>query len=322
MTHLPFIYLSMNFNLPFAQLSKRYSLFLLTLLSLGSWQATQACVDPDTIAQTIINYDSAFRQVEIRVTNLRLMTESPNTFCSCAVSSYSDIFTDLLYVAFVDSGTNDVYSNFAEWDASAPASASWDASATNYPSWNGFVAEVVNNGLSPAVPVDLLIRAALPPGYNLVILDSSMFSTFVGTDEWDPAMQTLTNSHQGLHGLGNQGTIFQEKDSSYFAELDLEIEEYFTSSISPTLLLPALTWGPNPTVDLLTLSYESQLDQIINLDIVDVQGRIFIPVFKKDMQGIKHEIQIDLDQMNLPHGLYILRLRGRESQMGLKFLKQ
>ena len=66
----------------------------------------EACVrpTPDTLVRTTFRYDSALTELELRISNLRFMTESPGKFCSCALTSWTTVFTELKYVAFVDSG--------------------------------------------------------------------------------------------------------------------------------------------------------------------------------------------------------------------------
>ncbi|MEM7660058.1 MAG: T9SS type A sorting domain-containing protein [Bacteroidota bacterium] len=306
-------------------LLRKQSLILLFCLGsfFASWQTAQACVDPDTIATVTVNYDSAMRQVEIRVSNLRLMTEAPNTFCSCAVSSYSDVFTDLLYVAFVDSGTNQPYQGFAQWGDNLGASSSWDASTSGYPSWNGYVAEVVNSGLSPGNPVDLLIRAELPPGYTVSFLDSAISSTFIGTDEWDPATQSLTNSHQGLHSTGQLGYTLTEQDSTYFTAVDDAIEAFYSStSIDREALLEAYQIGPNPFQDRLTIRYEADQLTAESLHLLDAQGRMFLPVFQEVQVGSQRLLQLDFQDHQLPSGVYVLRFAHKETWLSVKLLKE
>ena len=226
---------------------------LLTAFWFGTMSSAQACIDPDTLPVVTLNYDSTFTQAEIRVSNLRLMTEAPNKFCTCAVSSYSSIFTNLLYVAFVDSGTNNPYANFDPWSANASASTSWDESTQGsfYPDWSGFVAEVINTGLSPSNAVELIIRAELPPGYTLVFLDSALSSTFLGTDEWDPVGDSVKASHQGLASFAQVSNTLAEKPMSYFTAVDSTVDAYYDSlatnveSFEKPVI--GLAVGPNPT---------------------------------------------------------------------------
>ena len=115
--------------------------------------SSRACIDPGPKVIVICNYDSTLlpmvEEIELRLSNLRFMQEVPGKFCSCALNTWSSIFTDLQYVAFVDSGTNNVYPGFAPWDASMGASTSWDTDQPNLGSgWSGFIAEVIQGGLS------------------------------------------------------------------------------------------------------------------------------------------------------------------------------
>lgn len=307
----------------FPNLRKVGLLFLLGIMFIGNIQTVEACVDPDTIPTVNCHYDSSFTQVAIRVSNLRLMTEQPNKFCSCALSTYSDLFTTLLYVAFVDSGTNTPYENFDQWSAEAGASTAWDNTTTGYPSWNGFVSEVINGGLSPSNPVELIIRAALPPGYTLVILDSSLSSTFLGTDEWSDTGDTLTQSHRGLNNLYQPGTEFIGESLSYFMAMDSTIDSFYTATstnINPRFNDVSLSLFPNPVQDQLTVSVVLKKAEPISVRIIDMKGRAFIPVYEEVSSAGTLEKKVKIQDLDLSPGVYMLQIQGATSFGTKKFL--
>jgi hypothetical protein len=223
-------------------MNKTIFTFFLTvfILLIAPIKESKACIDPDSVVNIIVNYDTVnaplISEVEIRLTNLRLMNENKNKICSCALSKYSDLFTSIDYVAFVDSGTNNPYLGFAQWNMTASASTAWNNSKPGF-SWDGYIADVINSGLSSSDPVDLVIRASTPAGkfYTLVgdstlqaaSLQQAVESESLGTDEWSTANNDLVASHQGVRGFnstlpGNFRT-YVARDISYFTTLDNEI---------------------------------------------------------------------------------------------------
>ena len=184
--------------------SKLYSLltFCLILIFSFSFQQADACVDPDTISTLTINHSDDLSQVEIRIGNLKLETESPNIFCSCALASQTQVFTYVTYIAVVYSGTNDIYPNFVPFTQTSPADDAWDGSQPSIPNWNGYIAEVINGGLTADEAVDFVIRAEAPPGVLVELNDSPQqdssllyYQTYFGTDMWDPIEMDIVEDH-------------------------------------------------------------------------------------------------------------------------------
>jgi hypothetical protein len=203
---------------PKAMKTRYPSLFLLCLLP---FTEAKACVDywtPPSITVTV-HYNAMFTEALVVVSNLSLFGGPNGAFCSCAVTTVTDNFSDLRYVAFVDSGTYQPVAGFAPWEANVSAGSAWGALQPG--DWNGFIAEVVGPGISTGTPVELLIRAALPPGASFNSLDSTITYSALGTDEWSPLDEELTFSHNSLGYLGQAASIvFIEEPDAFFDLVD------------------------------------------------------------------------------------------------------
>lgn len=278
----------------------------------------KACIDPNTIITKTINYDAMLENVEIRLGNLKLGTENPNTFCTCALSSYSDVFTDLQYVAFVLPGTNTPYPNFAPWDANSAASDSWDNVTTNYPDWSAFVGEVINNGLTLNEDVELVIRAKLPPGYTLTILDSTFASTYLGTDKWDDVNQIVVDEHMGLRNLAiTSFTTYLEKDDQYFADLDNDL----MTSIHelPASVKNKLRVFPNPAAEYVNVEIP---DDFRDMEIViynSIGQEIYRDIQKNDNNRVLR-VPLNTKGIKPRNGLYYLTISSENQRLSQKFM--
>lgn len=302
-----------------------YSFFLtVSLLGwflLGSFAQLKACVDPDTVAHITINYDSAIEEIELRVSNLRLMTEAPNKFCTCSIISFQGAFSNLKYVAFVDSGTNNPYPGFGVWRANQDASAGWDQS-TNQSGWQGFVSKVIGPGLKPSQPVDMIFRATLPPGFNLGTLDSTLNFTSLGTDEFDPVTKNLAASHQGLHNGWQLPQFVNERSMSYFQAMDDQILTYYDSLATSRLPLleGAVSLYPNPATEEVTLKLPLTLLGEVEATLYDAQGRAFnLSVLEEQ---VAENRLLRIHQLPVSPGLYFLHVETMEGMLTKKVILQ
>lgn len=276
---------------------QRFLPFLLLLTGLLTFDNAKACVDPDSVVIIIVNYDTlntfpcpTANQVELRFTNLRLMSEEPNKICACGLSSFSDIFTDLDYIAFVDSGTNNPYVGFTEFLNNASSSASWNTAAPNTGGWTGMVSEVINFGLNPTHAVDLVVRLSAPPN-TVIVFDSlcqnppltqKVSESFLGTDEWDASNSTLKNDHMSVKSLNTNLTpgssiTYNEVDKAHFTQMDNDILGALIPTGTGTLVkLPENSWNayPNPASNEVTLAFSNSGNQAISARIRDLSGRV------------------------------------------------
>ncbi|GAB5539982.1 MAG: hypothetical protein Salg2KO_20850 [Salibacteraceae bacterium] len=216
----------------------RKLLFLIPFLIFGLINDSKACFDPDTTIVVIVNYDTIdsggcayASEVAIRISNLRVMNESPNKICACGFKNLDSTFSNINFLAFVDSGTNNPYNGIALFDSKLQASTAWDNSAGNG-SWGGFIADVINGGLSATSPVEFIIRAKAAEG--LVFIDSNCTGSATleeqvngldfGTDAWDPILEDLDQSHQSIRELGEQQPVQMiQRNALFFSNLDGDI---------------------------------------------------------------------------------------------------
>lgn len=180
----------------------KLNFFILIVIALTVNFKAKACVDYHPVPPTItVKVDSNFNKIEITVHQLNIFAGNAGDFCTCGLSDYANIFPSIYYVAFVDSGTTNPVIGFDIWNTNASSTTAWSAvmPGTN---WSGFVAEVIT-GMTPGAPVELIIRADLPAGFtSLLIIDSSLAFTNLGTDQWDNNSNILANTHQSVSGFG------------------------------------------------------------------------------------------------------------------------
>jgi Secretion system C-terminal sorting domain len=289
------------------------SILLLTLLCLlFANQRLAACVQPHDSVLVRVHYETPGNtDVSITLSNLLLATGTPNEFCSCGITNVTSIFTNILYVAFVDSGTTNPYPGFDVWDASAPAANAWNTVLTTN-DWSAFVSHVNTSGLTINTPVELIIRARLAPGYTYSILDSALYISQLGTDAYDNNLQVLGNMHQDISGLHGPHTLIPEgPGSTYFATLDAAL---MTGRAAPQATYP-LDIYPVPARDRVTVSLPNPLSAIHGLEIYDATGkRLF------SQTGLKSHSEV-VDVSTLPDGVYFLKVQTADGIQTRKFLK-
>ena len=280
----------------------------------------KACIDPDTVITVTTNYNSEFTEVVIILGNLKLMTEQPNVFCSCALGGYTDFFTHLEYVAFVEAGTTIPYQNMDPWENTASADDAWDNSQPIPGNWSGFIAEVINNGLAPQDDVELIIRASTPPGFFVSVgdLDSTLVLSYLGTDAWDPINEELFEAHQGVRNLGinNSSSVFVEKADSYFTELD---EAIISKTTEPQNLI-SISVSPNPSYGSFYLDYNLKEASYIDVNIRDLNGRLLYSEPLGQQPSGPQKQFIDIPRGLLNNGLYLIEMASDVESSYLKLL--
>ena len=307
------------------------SLFTFSLLLLFTFysQSAKACVDPDTIATLTLNYSEDLSNVEIRIGNLKLETEAPNTFCSCGLSSETQVFTYVTYIAIVYQGTNDVYPNFIPFEQTSPADAAWDGSQPALPDWNGYVAEVIN-GLVADDAVEMIIRAEAPPGVLVELQESPQndtsafyYQTWLGTDAWDPSTMDLIEDHQAIRTFAFMNNItinVLPNDDPYFDNLDNDILNSIHEVGNAPIAVGKL--APNPVSDYFELIFEIPEAIDLNLVIYDMAGREIHQVPSQRFQAGNHIMHISLAGILPKSGIYIASLQSASGQTNFKFVKQ
>ena len=301
-----------------------FSFCLLLAFTIFSFSA-KACVDPDTIATLTVNYSDDFSDIEIRIGNLKLETEAPNSFCACGLSSVTEVFTYVTYIAMVYEGTNDVYPNFVPFTQTSPADMAWDGSQPALPDWNGYVAEVINGGLVADEGVEMIIRAEAPPGVLVTVSgdpqnDTSafFFQTWLGTDKWDPGTMDLVEAHQAIRTFAFMDGITQNvQPTDYFDDLD--------ATVGITSVKPAVQFGklsPNPARDYFELSFNLEESTDLSLVIYDITGKVVYQNATQTYQAGRHFIPITLTGILPESGMYIASVKSDTGQSNFKFIKQ
>jgi hypothetical protein len=197
-----------------------------------------ACVDYHPTPYTTATVDSNLQYLEIVVHNMHLFGGTSGEFCTCAITAYNNIYDQIYYVAFLDSATGLPEPGFEPWGSNSFAAASWP---TYYPSplfdWNAYVAEVTGSGLLAGKAVNLLIRASLPPGIQLFVVDSVLYSSLLATDAYDSTNHVVAGMHNSISMLG------------YTGQMDIVSPQYFTG-ISEVAFGEYAKVFPNPASDM------------------------------------------------------------------------
>jgi len=288
-------------------------LLLLGFLGINPPEA-KSCIDPDTVITVHTDYSADFTEIAITLGNLKFMEEDPNVFCTCALSSYTDFFTNLEYVAFVETGTMTPYENMEPWTNTPAVDAAWQDGFSNYGNWSGFIAEVINNGLGPNDDVELVIRASTPPGYfvNVTEIDSIVGLSYLGTDAWDPVAEELFADHTGLRLLGSDNSSYTmtEESDDFFTLLDQGI----LASYSEPQNVLSFDLSPNPNNGSFLLKYNLENAASVDVNIRDVTGRLVYSMPTKQQSDGRQEVLVDVPKVALLNGLYIVEIISDRQQ--------
>ena len=286
-----------------------------------------ACVNPDTVVIIVVNYDTIWaipcpfaKEMEIRISNLRLMNENPNQICACALASFSDIFTNLQYIAFVDSGTNMPYQGFAKVNALLASSTAWDTAQPGYGGWDGYVISVINSGLSSSDPVEMVIRLTAPAGNSITfdtlctnVMLSKLAQSSLGTDAWNDTTMALRATHQSVRSLdalavsGSQVT-FNEVTPAYFTQLDSDILNNLNTGMVFIPHKPIVKVYPNPVTDRFTVEFNLNDNQVVEIEFLDMVGRSYGILLSSNLATGSHTIPVSLTNRPISGGIHFLRI--------------
>jgi Secretion system C-terminal sorting domain len=244
---------------------KQLLIAALLLFYISNENNAKACIDTTSVIWVDCDYDSGFNEVLLRVNNMQLFGSPAGAFCTCGITSLTNVFSNILYVSFVDDQTFTPIAGFVPWTASTAAATEWDGVQSG--NWDGFLAQTIGSGLNTGDPVDLIIRATLPAGYTFTFLDSNLVISYLGTDEWDNSGSQLAFSHNNVVSLVSGGAIaYTVQPLNYFSNIDNQI---LTAGIEDLSL--GLKIFPNPAVDVITIDGLTQSARVIVYDNV---GRI------------------------------------------------
>ena len=68
---------------------------------------------------------------------------------------------------------------------------------------------------------------------------------------------------------------------------------------------------PNPAKSGLNVNYESNEDALLNIQVLDMTGKVFLT---KQMEVVKGDNNFRLDIENLPNGAYFMRVNDSTTQ--------
>ena len=307
----------------------RSQLFRITLISIlaGFFHFSSiACIDPgpDTTVRVVVTYDTSkapcIEEVEIRITNLRFMTENPGKICSCALFAWNAIMQNVVYIAFVDSGTNNPYLGFAAWNASAAASLAWQNSQPLF-SWGGYIANVIGTGLSANSPVEFVIRVKAPIGQKYTLngdstlqarsLRTDIENTIMGTDEWSNTTNDLVEAHQALYSFNpakpGNSISYVEAPDSYFTQLDDDILNNIPTGIkTPTMVQNSLKLFPNPVVSDLNITFSLESSKDVRISVFDILGNEVSELTNTTLKSGFQSFNMSTDYFE--NGVYFLKI--------------
>ncbi len=296
------------------------------LFLIGYGKQAQSCISDTITSITVtINYETFFQtpctyvaNIEIRLGNLSLMTESPGKVCACALA-FGNFYDSVIFIAFVDAGTNNPYQGFAAFNEELASNTAWDSDQPGFGGWSGYVASVVNAGLVATDPVEMVIRAAASSSNLLAWQDSSncvtsaiydiVPQTSVATDEWIPASSSLGNTHQKVRTL-NTSVTYQTKTASYFTALDNDILPNIPLvgiAIRPKPIEFSVV--PNPFSNSMTVTVSTG-QQISGYQIHDLGGKVV-----RSESGLNENV-LTIERGALPVGMYFLELSSDETVLG------
>lgn len=295
---------------------KHYYLYLALFIVCGLWSPQQAkgCLDPDSVI-VFVTYDTlnttpcpTANQVELRISNIRLMSETPGKLCACGLASTSEMFGELLYIAFVDSGTNKPYKGFGKFDINEKSSGKWKGVYGKKGDWSGFVASVVNSGLKSTEPVELIVRAKAPLGISVTIRDSTpcendlikeLAKSSLGTDEWDGVNEDLKGAHQMVRSL-QRADMFLFEEAKYFTELDDELLTALSID-APVVVFKNhdLTVYPNPSNGRVNLDFDLVTHANIKVTWVDLTGRETELTAGRELSRGEHRVTLSLTDFGI-----------------------
>ena len=296
------------------------------LFLIGYGKQAQSCIsDTITTITVTINYETFFQSpctyvanIEIRLGNLSLMTESPGKVCACALA-FGNFYDSVIFIAFVDSGTNNPYQGFAAFNEELASNTAWDSDQPGFGGWSGYVASVVNAGLVATDPVEMVIRAAASSSNLLAWQDSFncvtsaiydvVPQTNVATDEWIPTSSSLGNTHQKVRTL-NTSVTYLTKTASYFTTLDTAIMNNMPMVSVPMRPKPIqFKVVPNPFSNNMKVTVTTG-QQINSFEIHDLGGKLV-----RSESGLNENVLV-IERGSLPQGMYFLELSTDETVLG------
>jgi len=266
---------------------------------------SEACVDYHPTIFVTCDYDAGYNEILVRVSNMHLFGSLQGVFCTCGITNYTNIFSNIQYISFVDSATTTPISGFVPWTGSTTAASSWNTVQSG--NWDAFLAETTAAGLTTGDPVDLIIRATLPAGYTYNYLDSSLVATAIGTDEYSTATGSVTMGHNSISNFPNSGIIYTQQPLSYFSGID----NLITDVVKVANEKKSIQAYPNPFAKELIFDIELENTRKVEIFVTDLVGKKVKVFANTDLQIGKN--QLKWQAKNLPNGVYLLSIRTEDA---------
>lgn len=283
-------------------------LLLSITIAIGAIMApnnSSACIDTTTSIWVNCSYSADFQEILVRVNNMQLYGSPGGEFCTCALDdSYLTLYTSIDYVAFVDDNTVNPIPGFQTWSASTTASTAWDnVQAGN---WEGFLSETTTGGLPGGLDIDLIIRASPPLGYTITSLDSTLYSSTLGTDGWDDVQGEVALHHTNIVNFTSGGApVYALEDQAFFDSVD------FIYQTAGMVELPStFNVYPNPTSDILNIE---GLTEKVNIKLYNNSGQFITETTTNESVDVKE----------LESGTYfVLMTSANQGTHYFKFMKE
>lgn len=285
-----------------------FGLVLTTVLSFG-FNSSKACIDYPTTIWVSCDYSEDYQSILLTVNNLELFGGPNGAFCNCALNSYSDLYSDITYIAFVDSGTFDPIPEFEPWEANSSVTSAWGEVAT-FGDWNGFLSQTIGT-MQTGTQVSLIVRAELPPGWTYSVLDSAVYYSSAGFDEWDFDGDSLADTHQSLISFWSATSrTLTERPQSFFQAIDAQITN--VNEIHENINVGLF---PNPTSDHISISFMDAPNARGIISILDLHGKSV-----RELSFVGGLVSIDIS--DLPSGIYSAAVLRDESTNHVRFVKR
>lgn len=286
---------------PFSKTTKHLGCFMFLLVTMFQPLNSEACVDYHPTISVSCDYDAGYNEILVRVSNMQLFGSPQGVFCTCGISNYTNIFSDIQYVSFVDSATVNPVAGFVPWSGSTTAAGSWNTVQSG--NWDAFLAETTASGLATGHAVDLIIRASLPAGYTFTYLDSNLVVTAIGTDEYSTATNSVTFGHNSISSFPNSGITYVQQPLSYFSSIDNVITGLITIEQEKS----GIKAYPNPFSNELLFELELETTRKTEVFITDLLGKRVKTFLPQALTVGKNQLRWQPN--NIPNGIYLISIK-------------
>jgi hypothetical protein len=105
-----------------------------------------------------------------------------------------------------------------------------------------------------------------------------------------------------------------EETPQFAATVNTEISQQLDGQKNTTLSL-----YPNPVGNVLNVDLELDTEQSISLNVININGRV---IYTKSLLSYGNDIQLNLENLNLPSGVYTLTVQMEDEILSKRFVKE